>query len=43
MDDMPSLHEFISEAVNSYLAQTGGGIPNGFVYAVNYIDNEDVD
>lgn len=40
MSEQPSLHEMIAETVNSYLAQTGGGIPNGFIYAVNYIDFE---
>lgn len=40
MDQLPSLHEMLTETINSYLAQTGGGIPNGFIYAVNYIDSD---
>lgn len=42
MSETPSLHEFVTESVNAYLAATGGGIPNGFIYAVNYIDSEGV-
>lgn len=40
MSELPSLHEMIAETVSAYLAQTGGGIPNGFIYAVNYIDSD---
>lgn len=40
MSEQPSLHEMLTETINAYLQQTGGGIPNGFIYAVNYIDSD---
>lgn len=38
MAESLSLHEYVTEAIDLYLRKNGGGIPNGFVYAINYID-----
>ena len=38
MSDPLSLHEYVEKAIYKYLRKNGGGIPNGFVYAINYID-----
>lgn len=38
MSETPSLHEMLTATINEYLARNGGGIPTGFLYAVNYID-----
>ena len=40
MTETPTLHEYIGRAIYQYLADTGGGIPNGFIYAVNYVDSD---
>ena len=38
MSESLSLHEYVTKAIDLYLAKNGGGIPNGFVYSINYID-----
>ena len=40
MSETLSLHEYVTKAIDLYLRKNGGGIPNGFIYAVNYIDAE---
>lgn len=43
MHDGPSLHELIAETVSAYCAQNGGGIPIGYVFAVQRIDGGGVE
>lgn len=38
MPESRTLHDMLTETVNNYLLETGGGIPNGFVYAIQFID-----
>lgn len=40
MQDQTTLHEMISECVSAYCAQQGGGIPLGFIFAVQRIDEQ---
>jgi hypothetical protein len=35
-----SLHEKLTEAFQEYLASKGGGIADGFIYAIRYINSE---
>lgn len=42
MSETPMLHELISETVSAYCAQNGGGIPLGFVFAIQRIDSDGV-
>lgn len=40
MSETKELREFIAGAVDEYLRQEGGGIPNGYLYAVNYVNSD---
>lgn len=39
-DKMRGLSDFIAGAIDDFMKQGGGGIPNGFLYAVNYVNAE---
>lgn len=40
MTETPTLQELIAETVNAYCAQNGGGIPLGFLFAIQRIDSD---
>lgn len=42
MSETPSLRQRITETINEYLAQNGGGIPNGFIYSIGYINGDGI-
>ena len=40
MSEAVPLHEMLTNCVNDFLASNGGGIADGFVYAVRYCDSQ---
>lgn len=40
MVETPTLHEMIAETVSNFCAQNGGGIPLGYIFAVQRIADD---
>ena len=40
MSEAVSLHELLTETFQEYLGANGGGIADGFIYAIRYINSE---
>lgn len=40
MSEAVSLHQTITAAVQEYLGANGGGIADGFIYAIRYVNSD---